>query len=110
MIFRGKVATFRTLCEHYSTTLSRDPSYKDYIQRIGEIYFGLAPPREQAPGGFLGNLLQSLLDDDDEEDESYDALGSSRVKLPRTGTAPANTNRARPAAAKNEKLQEADLD
>jgi hypothetical protein len=66
----GKTVTFKVLCELYSTTLTRDPSYKDYLTRIGEIYFGVQPPtRPRGMGGLFGNLIQSLFDDGDDDDE-----------------------------------------
>lgn len=37
------------------------------MTRIGELYFGIRPlKRNQAMGGILGNLLQSLMEDDDD--------------------------------------------
>lgn len=37
------------------------------MSRIGELYFGIRPlKRNQAMGGILGNLLQSLMEDDDD--------------------------------------------
>lgn len=38
------------------------------MTRIGELYFGIHPPkRNQAMGGILGNLLQSMMEDDDDD-------------------------------------------
>lgn len=43
------------------------------MTRIGELYFGIRPPkRNQAMGGILGNLLQSLMEDDDDSGDVDD--------------------------------------
>ena len=53
------------LCDSYAPALRRDPSYHEYLTRIGELYFGLESPRRQRGGGFLGQFLRSFLEDDD---------------------------------------------
>ncbi|XP_052826871.1 Golgi to ER traffic protein 4 homolog [Octopus bimaculoides] len=71
----GKVSLFTILCEKYETSINRDPTYKEYLDRIGQLFFGLPPPK-QSPHGILGNLLQSLFGaEDDREQDS--AMGSS---------------------------------
>ncbi|XP_042205789.1 Golgi to ER traffic protein 4 homolog [Homarus americanus] len=70
----GKVTYFTVLCEQYQPSLKRDPSYREYLDRIGQLFFNLPAPRPQhGPGGIFGNLLQGLLGgglgDDDSEDE-----------------------------------------
>ncbi|CAI9727421.1 Hypothetical predicted protein [Octopus vulgaris] len=71
----GKVSLFTILCEKYETSINRDPAYKEYLDRIGQLFFGLPPPK-QSPHGILGNLLQSLFGaEDDREQDS--AMGSS---------------------------------
>ncbi|KAK3579538.1 hypothetical protein CHS0354_028370 [Potamilus streckersoni] len=62
----GKVAVFTVLCEKYQTSIQRDPSYREYLDKIGQIFFGLPPP-QTSPQGFFGNLLQSLLVDDEDD-------------------------------------------
>ena len=39
------------LCERYQPTLSRDPAYVTYLDKIGQNYFGVPAPPKQ--GGFL---------------------------------------------------------
>uniref|UniRef100_A0A1B6MMB8 Golgi to ER traffic protein 4 homolog n=1 Tax=Graphocephala atropunctata TaxID=36148 RepID=A0A1B6MMB8_9HEMI len=70
----GKLAAFTVLCEQYQPCIKRDPSYPQYLDKIAQIFFGVPPPRQQNPGGLLGNILQSLvnglgdnLDSDEEE-------------------------------------------
>ncbi|UYV76334.1 GET4 [Cordylochernes scorpioides] len=70
-------AVFTILCQHYKPSLARDPSYTQYLSRIGQLFFGLPPtsPKCRGPGGGLfGNLLSSLCggglgDDFDDEPE-----------------------------------------
>jgi len=66
----GKSSIFKTLCDLYAPSLSRDPTYREYLIQIGEIHFGLKQPQRQAPfGGIFGNLLQSLMEDQDDSDD-----------------------------------------
>lgn len=68
----GKLAAFTVLCQQYQTSIERDPSYIEYLDKIAQIFFGVPPPRPQSQGLF-GNLLQSFLsglDDSESEDES----------------------------------------
>ena len=86
MVPSAKSSQFRLLCDLYATALSRDPEYKRYLTRIGELYFGIKPPnRNQAMGGILGNLLQSLMDDDDDDEYEVGAQAHrppTQVKSP----------------------------
>jgi len=34
-----KLAVFRILCDSYQVALNRDPSYRDYLEKIGHIFF-----------------------------------------------------------------------
>ncbi|RWS12009.1 Golgi to ER traffic protein 4-like protein [Dinothrombium tinctorium] len=66
----GKSSTFKVLCDLYSPILKRDPSYNDYLSKIGELYFGLQSTARNRPmGGFLGNLLQSFFEDENDNNE-----------------------------------------
>lgn len=74
----GNTSTFRTLCELYATALTRDLSYKQYLVRIGELYFGVPKPqRPQGFGNFLGTFMQSLFEDQS-SDEDVPPVASSR--------------------------------
>lgn len=77
-IEREKLAYFRVLCEQYEPSLNRDPCYSEYVERIGQVFFGLAPPPKQQ--GMFGNLIQSLLEglDDNFEESSEPVAGSSK--------------------------------
>jgi len=77
-IEREKLVYFRTLCEQYQPSLNRDPTYSEYVERIGQLFFGLSPPPKQQ--GLFGNLIQSLFDgfDDSINEEAESAAGSSK--------------------------------
>lgn len=49
------------MCNLYEKSLSRDPSYGDYLEQIGQTYFGLEKKHKQG-GGLLSGLFQSLFD------------------------------------------------
>lgn len=78
----GKLATFTVLCEQYQPSIKRDPSYTEYLDKIGQLFFGLPPPRPRQQN-VIGNLLQTFLDgfnDDDEEDERFHPSSSQGIK------------------------------
>lgn len=65
-----KLTTFTVLCDHYKPSLTRDPSYMQYLERIGENFFGLKlPTSRKGPKGLLGNLFQSLVNEDNPLDD-----------------------------------------
>ncbi|XP_022673358.1 Golgi to ER traffic protein 4 homolog [Varroa destructor] len=74
---RAKLAIFTLLCDKYRSSLDRDPTYRLYLEKIGQIFFGKQPShgRETSGmfgGGFLGNMINQLmagLGDDMDEDE-----------------------------------------
>ncbi|ELU07266.1 hypothetical protein CAPTEDRAFT_220393 [Capitella teleta] len=72
----GTVAVFTILVEQYQPTLRRDPTYNEYLDRIGQLFFGVPPPRSNNPSGMIGNLLSSLFsaDDEDETEEEADVI------------------------------------
>ncbi|ESO87201.1 hypothetical protein LOTGIDRAFT_154705 [Lottia gigantea] len=77
----GKLAVFSILCEKYETSLNRDPSYKEYLDKIGQLFFGLPPPQASSQGIF-GNLLQSLMTpsgDDSDEDSLENSVYSEKT-------------------------------
>ncbi|XP_043567269.1 Golgi to ER traffic protein 4 homolog [Chiloscyllium plagiosum] len=64
----GKLTVFTVLCEQYQPSLKRDPMYIEYLDRIGQIFFGVAPRQTSSYGGLLGNLLNSLMGTGDEDE------------------------------------------
>ncbi|XP_002735673.1 Golgi to ER traffic protein 4 homolog [Saccoglossus kowalevskii] len=64
----GKTTIFSVLCDKYEPAIKRDPSYVDYLSRIGHLFFGMPPLAEESmqPGGVFGNILQSLFTEDED--------------------------------------------
>ncbi|KAL5019328.1 hypothetical protein ScPMuIL_005050 [Solemya velum] len=79
----GKLPVFTVLCEKYETSINRDPLYKEYLDRIGQLFFGL-PPRNNNQPGFLGNILQSLLEGQGQESGGADGHSSNRQSTGKT--------------------------
>ncbi|XP_063073180.1 Golgi to ER traffic protein 4 homolog [Engraulis encrasicolus] len=73
----GKLTVFTVLCEQYQPSLKRDPMYNEYLDRIGQLFFGVPPKQSSSYGGLLGNLLSSLMGSgEDEEGEEVHEDGS----------------------------------
>ena len=59
LISSGKVTYFTVLCEQYQPSLNRDPTYREYLDRIGQLFFNLPAPKPQAgPGGIFGKVFK----------------------------------------------------
>jgi len=101
---KQSVAAFTTLIEKYKPSLRRDPMFLEYLDKIGQHFFGVPPPqRGPPPGGMLSGIFDSLLSafNDDDEDEEGDSDGDARMtspKRPSTSTTP------------NKKMSAEDLD
>ncbi|XP_066291534.1 Golgi to ER traffic protein 4 homolog [Branchiostoma lanceolatum] len=63
----GKVTVFSVLCDVYQPSIRRDPSYLQYLDRIGQLFFGLPPPQQSGGSGLLDNLIQSFLRGEEED-------------------------------------------
>lgn len=63
----GIYDTYKVLSDIYKATLANDSELEKYLTKVGEIYFNVKP---RATGGFFGNLLQTFLQDSDEEEET----------------------------------------
>lgn len=88
--FRESATVFKKLCDLYQPTWSRDPNYKTYLTRIGNLYFGIVDPAKQrSQASFFNNMLASLLDASDDDDDD-DGLGA--------GSASGSTGPAKSAA------------
>jgi len=74
----GTLTAFTILCEQYQPSIRRDPSYSEYLDKIGQLFFGVPKPKR---GGMFGNFLQSFLgsyEDDDGDDAIAEEAGPSR--------------------------------
>ncbi|VDK53018.1 unnamed protein product [Anisakis simplex] len=65
------VTYFSIIVEQYQKCLERDPSYRDYLDKIGQIYFGLPPPQESMSSGLFGTLLKGLLGSNEPTGSSF---------------------------------------
>lgn len=55
----GKVTVFSILCDKYESSIKRDPTYKEYLDKIGQLFFGLPPPKKNQQGMF-GKLYKTI--------------------------------------------------
>ncbi|XP_022095557.1 Golgi to ER traffic protein 4 homolog [Acanthaster planci] len=78
----GKLTTFTVLCEQYQPSLKRDPIYLEYLDRIGQLFFGLPPPiGPPMGGGILDNLLRGFLGGEPGNDDETDSSGPAEEEL-----------------------------
>jgi len=52
---------FHALTTKYSPSVSRDPEFPSYVDRIGQVFFGVSS--NQSGFGFFGDLMRSFLTD-----------------------------------------------
>ena len=74
---KQSVTAYTILVEKYTPSLKRDPSYLEYLDKIGQHFFGLAPPPKARSGGMFSGIFDSLLNviNDDGDDSSDDDNG-----------------------------------
>jgi len=69
------ITAFSTLVELYKPSLQRDPGYFEYIDQIGQHFFGL--PQPQRPRGMFSGLFDSLMNAMNESDDDEDPPNTS---------------------------------
>ncbi|XP_043260353.1 Golgi to ER traffic protein 4 homolog [Colletes gigas] len=75
----GKLAVFTVLCEQYQISLNRDPCYRQYLDKIGQLFFNIPSPRPRKQGLF-SSFLQSFfndVEDEDSDDEQRNTASTS---------------------------------
>ena len=81
---KQSVSAYSILVEKYTPSLKRDPSYLEYLDKIGQHFFGLAPPPKTRPGGMFSGLFDSFLsvinDEGSDDGESDNLPSTSRHK------------------------------
>ncbi|XP_049494988.1 Golgi to ER traffic protein 4 homolog isoform X3 [Panthera uncia] len=56
----GKLTVFTVLCEQYQPSLRRDPMYNEYLDRIGQLFFGVPPKQTSSYGGLLAQGTEHI--------------------------------------------------
>uniref|UniRef100_A0A914XFY4 Golgi to ER traffic protein 4 homolog n=1 Tax=Plectus sambesii TaxID=2011161 RepID=A0A914XFY4_9BILA len=111
-----KVTHFSTLVEQYQPSIRRDPTYTSYLDKIGQLYFGLPPPRQESQpmGGMFANLLKGLMGDTKKEAVESDSGESSDTgdndTICSDGYETPSSEAAAPSAASSALLNDDELD
>ena len=61
---------FHALRQVYASSAERDETFRDYLEKIGHLYFGLTPVERAGMGGLFGNLLQQFVNGSDSDEEN----------------------------------------
>ncbi|XP_023323568.1 Golgi to ER traffic protein 4 homolog [Eurytemora carolleeae] len=79
----SSVSAYTVLCEKYKQFIDRDPQYLEYLDRIGQIFFGVPPPEK--PSGMFSGLFNSLLKTmaEDSSDDECPGPSSSVTVAPK---------------------------
>jgi len=73
---------YTTLCETYKPAIEKDPQYFEYLDKIGQHFFGVPAPVKKPKGMFSGLIdqLMNAMNDDDSDDEAAGAGPSGSTK------------------------------
>eukprot|EP00090_Calanus_glacialis_P045641 TRINITY_DN8607_c0_g1_i1.p1 TRINITY_DN8607_c0_g1~~TRINITY_DN8607_c0_g1_i1.p1 ORF type:complete len:336 (-),score=102.85 TRINITY_DN8607_c0_g1_i1:173-1180(-) len=97
------LSAYTVLCEKYKQFLDRDPQYLEYLDKIGQHFFGVPAPVKPRPGGMFSGLFDQLLNAMNEDSSDDESAGPSVQSGP-SGT-------VRPSQPKpTSKFEAADLD
>lgn len=83
------LAVYSVLCEKYKQALERDPQYLEYLDKIGQHFFGVPAPVKPKAGGMFSGIfdqLMSAMNEDEEEEEAV--AGPSSREAPRPASQP----------------------
>uniref|UniRef100_A0A1I7XGY2 Golgi to ER traffic protein 4 homolog n=1 Tax=Heterorhabditis bacteriophora TaxID=37862 RepID=A0A1I7XGY2_HETBA len=85
---KRNVSYFSILVEKYHISIGRDPNYKTYLDKIGQLFFGLQAPSNMSSMGIFGSLIRGMLGNDKKEEEEVFSdsdmdtdSGSNRMEL-----------------------------
>jgi len=73
------LSVYSILCEKYKLAIERDPQYLEYLDKIGQHFFGVPAPVKPKPGGMFSGLFDQLLsamNDEDEEEQETSAAAA----------------------------------
>jgi len=88
------LSVYSILCEKYKLAIERDPQYLEYLDKIGQHFFGVPAPVKPKPGGMFSGLFDQLLSAMNEEDED-----EAEVAGPSTSAGTSAGSRASPKKA-----------
>jgi len=94
----GSLSLYTVLCEKYKQQIQRDPSYLEYLDKIGQAFFGVPPPARQ-PRSMFSGLFDQIMTAMNEEESSDDDTAQA--------TTGEGTSRA---VASTSSMETADLD
>ena len=110
------VTAYTILCEKYKQFIDRDPQYLEYLDKIGQNYFGIPPPVKARPGGMFSGRA-TLLPSSYSSNWSlpcslgiFDQLLSAMTEDSEEEEGPAVAGPSRTASGPSRKLQQDDLD
>ncbi|XP_040576412.1 Golgi to ER traffic protein 4 homolog A [Lepeophtheirus salmonis] len=73
---KQSLSTFMILIEKYKTSLERDPSYLEYLDKIGQTFFGVPAPKKKLPtdvfSGLFDSFFSAVNDSTENEGQSRD--------------------------------------
>lgn len=90
------LSVYSILCEKYKLAIEKDPQYLEYLDKIGQHFFGVPAPVKPKPGGMFSGLFDQLLsamNDEDEDDQEVSGPSTS------TGASGGSGSRASPKKA-----------
>lgn len=92
------LSVYSILCEKYKLAIEKDPQYLEYLDKIGQHFFGVPAPVKPKPGGMFSGLFDQLLSAmNEEEDEEPEVVGGPSTSG--AGTSGAAGSRASPKKA-----------
>eukprot|EP00092_Neocalanus_flemingeri_P007572 GFUD01008172.1.p1 GENE.GFUD01008172.1~~GFUD01008172.1.p1 ORF type:complete len:337 (-),score=90.00 GFUD01008172.1:184-1194(-) len=71
------VSAYTVLCEKYKQFIDRDPQYLEYLDKIGQHFFGVPAPVKPRPGGMFSGLFDQLLNAMNEDSSDDETAGPS---------------------------------
>jgi hypothetical protein len=84
------LSVYSILCEKYKLAIERDPQYLEYLDKIGQHFFGVPAPVKPKPGGMFSGLFDQLLsamnDEDEEEQETSAAAAGPSTSAGTSGS------------------------
>lgn len=78
----GSLSLYTVLCEKYRLQIQRDPAYLEYLDKIGQAFFGVPPPARQPRSMFSGifdQFMTAMNEEESSDDESAQPAASSQV-------------------------------